>query len=179
MDESRPVASWLSHGEVGLRAPALADLDVRDRWWIDEMPADRGEAERALRNREGIPWGGNPVLTFVVVLLGGGEVVGGMTLTRSAGRNGTLEIRVPGDNARRPALLADALAAVIPWAVGELGLMAVVLQTPEDDVALVDAARAAGMVQAVRRREHILRGEVRVDLLQFERVNVGWGRYAG
>ncbi len=38
---------------------------------------------------------------------------------------------------------------------------------------------AAGMVEAVRWREHVLRGEKRIDLLQFERVNVEWGRYAG
>ncbi len=100
MDESRPVAAWLSHGTVGLRAPALADLDVRDRWWIGEVPADHGEAERALRNRESIPWGANPVLTFVIAMRDGGEVVGGVTLTRSAGRNGTLEVRVPEDDAR-------------------------------------------------------------------------------
>lgn len=179
MDESRPVAGWLSHGSVGLRAPVLSDLGVRDRWWIGEVPADRAEAERSLRNRERIPWGGNPVLTFVIALLEGGEIVGGLTLTRSAGRNGLLEIRVPEDDSGRRKTLADTLAAVVPWAVGELGLMTVVLQTPEDDSAVVDAALASGMIEAVRRREHVVRGDERVDLLQFERVNTEWGRYAG
>lgn len=55
MDANRPLAPWLMHGAIGLRAPALADLDVRDRWWVGEVPADHAEAERALRNREAIP----------------------------------------------------------------------------------------------------------------------------
>lgn len=179
MDGPRPVAEWLSRGSVGLRAPALADLDVRDRWWIGEMPTGPADAEQALRSREAIPWGGNPVLTLVIALRDGGEVAGGVRLTRSAGRTGTLEIRVPDDAPGRGLILADALAAVVPWAVGELGLMTVGLQTPEDDVALVNAARSAGLVEVVRRREHLVRGDRRVDLLQLERVNMEWGRYAG
>lgn len=109
----------------------------------------------------------------------GDEVVGGIALTRFAGRTGTLDVRVPEGDAGRGEILADALAAVVPWAIGEVGLMAVVLQTPGDDVALVDAALATGMVEAARRREHVVRAGGRVDLLQLERVNTEWGRYAG
>ncbi|HWV35032.1 MAG TPA: hypothetical protein VNZ55_05320, partial [Thermomicrobiales bacterium] len=76
----------------------------------------------------------------------------------------------------RQELAEDVLALVVPWALGELGLMAVSIRIPEDDVSLTGAAVAAGMREAVRLRKAVRRPGERVDLLIFERVNPDWGR---
>lgn len=178
MDPLLHPAPWLSNERIGLRAPLLGDVPVADRWDVDASGRDLDAAERELRRRESIPWGGNPVLELVVVDRSSGEIVGGVRVTRVANRTSRVEVRVP-EGAGRAGILADVLGLVLPWLLGELGLMTVVLETPEDDKALVVAAKEAGMTEAVRRREHVRRAEGRVDLLQLERVNREWGRYAG
>lgn len=164
---------------VGLRAPLLDDVEHADRWYIGEDAGDEGAVRRALQKRESIPWGGNPVITLVMIDLITGEIAGGVMVTRSANRTCRLDVLVPGDARDRAGTLRESLLLVVPWLLDEVGLMTVVIDTPADDDALIGAAKAAGLVEAVRRRSHVLRPRARVDLLQLERVNKEWGRYAG
>lgn len=172
-------APWLMGERIGLRAPLLDDAAVADRWYIGEDAGDEGAVRRGLQKRESIPWGGNPVITLVIIDLASREIAGGVMATRSGNRTCRLEVRVPGSPVDRAVTLREALALVVPWLLHEVGLMTVVLDTPADDEALVRAAEAAGMVEAVRRREHVVRPRGRVDLLQLEGVNMEWGRHAG
>lgn len=179
MDPILEPAPWLMGERVGLRAPLLDDAEHADRWYIGEDAADEGAVRRALQKRESIPWGGNPVITLVIMDLASREIAGGVMATRSANRTCRLEVRVPGDGVDRSCTMREALALVVPWLLHEVGLMTVVLDTPDDDEVLIEAAEAAGMVVAVRRREHVVRPHGRVDLLQLERVNREWGHHAG
>jgi RimJ/RimL family protein N-acetyltransferase len=172
-------APWLANDRIGLRAPELADVPHADRWFIGDGPADGASVERQLRRRESIPWGGNPVLTLVAIDLRTGHIAGGIMATRSANRVAALQAHVPPGDPDRGTILRDILTLAVPWLLYEVGLMTAVLDTPADDSGMVEAALQAGMVEAVRRREHILRPGGRVDLLQLERVNRMWGQYAG
>lgn len=172
-------ARWLATDRVGLRAPELPDTDHADAWYIGERDPDPGSLERELRRRESIPWGGNPVITLVAVDLRDKRIAGGVVATRSANRMADVRVHVPNADPDRDLLLRDILGLAVPWLLHEVGLLTVVLGTPADDTGLVDAALAAGMVEAVRRREHVVRPGGRVDLLQLERVNWKWGGYAG
>lgn len=118
------------------------------------------------------------MILLVAIDLASGDFAGGIRITRSNNRTGTLALTVPDDPARGD-ILAGILGLVVPWLIREIGLMSVVLDAPADDSEMIRAAGAAGMVEAVRRREHLVRPTGRVDLLQFERVNLGWGQYAG
>jgi RimJ/RimL family protein N-acetyltransferase len=172
-------APWLATNRIGLRAPELADVTDAERWFIGDRPADGTSVERQLRRRESIPWGGNPVLTLVAIDLRTGRIAGGIMATRSSNRVAALHVQVPPGDPDRELILRDILALTVPWLLHEVGLMTVVLGTPADDTGMVEAALQAGMVEAVRRREHILRPGGRMDLLQLERVNRTWGHYAG
>lgn len=171
-------APWLTGEHVGLRAPLLDDVEHAERWYIGEDVTDEATVRRALENRESIPWGGNPVITLVILDLESREITGGVMATRSANRVCRLELNVPDMRGGREATLRETLALVVPWLLDEVGVMSVVIETPADDGEMIRAAEAAGMVEAVRRREHLVRPTGRVDVLQMERVNLDWGRYA-
>jgi RimJ/RimL family protein N-acetyltransferase len=171
-------AIYLSNKRLGLRAPQLSDADRASRWY-DFAGDNVRDVVQELRRQESIPWGGNPVILLVAVDLASGEIAGGIRITRSNNRTSTLAITVPDDGADRDEILAGILGLVVPWLMEEVGLMSVVLEAPADDAGMIDAAVAAGMVEAVRRREHLVRPGWRVDLLQLERVNLEWGTYAG
>lgn len=172
-------AAWLSDDRVGMRAPLLEDAAHAATWFIGEDLTDLGAVRRALRKRESIPWGRNPVITLVVTMLATGRIAGGVMATRSSSGTCALEVRVPASDPARADTLHRVLALVVPWLVDEVGVRSLVLDTPADDEAMLAAARDAGMVVAVRRRQHLLRPQGRVDQLQLERVNGEWGRYAG
>jgi hypothetical protein len=170
---------YLQTERIGLRAALLSDAVDVDIWHPQPEPLSVEGAAQLLKAGERIPWGGNPVIRLMAVRPGSGEVVAGVVITRSANRTSTIELSCPHADPNRPAILRDMLGLLLPWLLDELGLMTVVIETPEDDEALLEAATAAGMTIAVRRREHILRPADRVDLLQMERVNLDWGRYDG
>lgn len=172
-------ASWLSNERVGLRAPVRDDVRHAATWFIGEDATDPATAERALRRRESIPWGGNPVITLVAIDLATGRIAGGVMATRSSSGSCTLEVRVVASDPARAELLRGILRLVVPWLVDEVGVRTLVLGTPADDAAMLAAAGEAGMTEAVRLREHLDRPGGRVDFLQLERVNAGWGRHAG
>jgi RimJ/RimL family protein N-acetyltransferase len=171
-------APYLSNDRLGLRGPLIEDAAQAQRWF-QSGGGDVEETIRELRRLESIPWGGNPVILLVAMDLPSGEIAGGVRIVRSANRTGTLALTVPDMHPRRGDIVADILGLVVPWLVGEIGLMSVVLDAPSDDTGMIRAAEDAGMVEAVRRREHLARPAGRVDLLQFQRVNAEWGRYAG
>jgi RimJ/RimL family protein N-acetyltransferase len=172
------VAAYLSDGVIGLRTPVVDDAVFAHRWYDGPAEHGRDEVEAELRRQESIPWGGNPVLRLIAVDLSAGESVAGVTVTRSSNRTSRLLVRCP-EGSGRAGLLERILAMVVEWLIQEVGLMTVVMQADADDTALIKAAESAGMRTAVRRREHLRRDGHRVDLLDLERVNLEWGRYAG
>lgn len=172
-------APWLSDGQVGLRAPLVDDVRHAERWYIGGDEADLRAVRRALQRRESIPWGRNPVITLVIIDLRSGQIAGGVMATRSPTGPCSLEVKVLEDGPERADVLRGVLALVVPWLVDEVGVRTVVIDSAADDAALLGAATDAGMVEAVRRREHVVRPHGRVDLLQLERVNEEWGRHAG
>jgi hypothetical protein len=179
MSAAFPSAVFLRNQRLGLRAPLVSDAVDVDIWHPRPDTLSVDAAAQILNKGERIPWGGNPVIRLMAVRPGSGDMVAGAVVTRSANRTSTLVITCPDADPDRPAILLDLLGLLVPWLLQELGVMTVVLDTPEDDVAMVGAASAAGMRIVVRRREHILRPTGRVDRLQMERVNLDWGHYDG
>ena len=169
-------APWLTGAHLGLRAPLLADADHAARWWPGDEADDPEAVRSALRARETIPWGKNPVITLVAIDLASGEICGGVQATRSSSGTCAVEVMAPEHDAD---VLREMLQLVVPWLAEEVGVRSVLLEAAADDAALLAAAGVAGMVEAVRRREHLVRPGGRVDLLQLERVNREWGRHAG
>lgn len=176
---SWPVAIYLRDDRYGLRAPVPADAEIAGAWHEGAFPISAEAARAMLLAQETVPWGGNPTIRLIAAELGSGAVVGGALLERQDNRVGKLRITAGGpDRAGEAAqrLRAALLRLLVPWAMGELNMMVVVIDVPADETIVIDAARALGLDEAVRLREHIARPVGRVDLLTLERVNRRWGR---
>jgi hypothetical protein len=178
MENRVPVtAAWLSDEVIGLRAPLIDDAGEAERWY--EGPSgSREDVEIELRRQERIPWGRNPTIRLIAVELATGSILAGVVVDRSANRTGRLTVTCL-DGEERATVLSRIFSLLLQWLFDEVGLMTAVLRVPADDAAMIRAAEAAGMRVAVRLREHIRRKGCRVDLLELERVNMDWGRYAG
>jgi len=171
-----PPAVWLRGDLVGLRAAVRSDAGEADAWYEGGPPLTPDQAEGLLIASERIPWGNNPNLRLMIVSLPDGGVVGGLMVYRSQGRTSRLELTMGRPVANLAAMEREVLGSVVPWLLDEVGLMTVKIRIPADALSLIDAAKQAGMRQAVRLREFVARGQERVDLLMFEKVNPDWGR---
>lgn len=178
MDSRVPVtAAWLSDEVIGLRAPLIEDAAEAERWY-EERSVSGEDVENELRRQERIPWGRNPTIRLVAVELATGAILAGVVVERSANRTCRLTVTCI-DGEERVTVLDHIFSLLVPWLFDEVGLMTAVLRVPADDAAMIRAAEAAGMRVAVRLRQQIRREGGRVDLLELERVNIDWGRYAG
>jgi hypothetical protein len=174
-----PVAAYLRDGTYGLRAPVLEDADCAVAWYEGAFPTSSETARELLIGQETIPWGMNPTIRLMVVDLASGEVVGGALVERQNDRVGKLAITAGGPDRAgegEQRLRVAVLRLLVPWVMGELNLMVAVIDVPADEEILIEAARELGLLEVVRRREHIARPSGRVDLLTLERVNRRWGR---
>lgn len=177
--EAWPVAVYLNDGRYGLRAPAPEDAAHAGAWYEGAFPISTEVAEKLLAESETIPWGNNPTIRLVVVDLETDAVAGGALVERQDNRMGKLVVTAggperAGEGAQR--LRAAVLRMLVPWVMGELGLMTAVIDVPVDETIVIDAARDLGMVEVARLREHIARPSKRIDLLMLERVDREWGR---
>lgn len=173
---SLPPAVWLRGDLIGLRAPVRSDAGEVDAWYAGDPPLTPDAAEALLVAGERIPWGNNPVVRLMIVGLVEGSVLGSVVVYRSQSRTSRVELVLGSRIEDRGEIQHEVLELVVPWLLGELGLMTVKIRIPADDTSLIAAAGQAGMRQAVRLREAIARPTGRVDLLMFERVNPQWGR---
>jgi RimJ/RimL family protein N-acetyltransferase len=182
MSETRaswPVATWLRGDRYGLRAPVPADAECAIAWYEGAFPIAAATARELLTAQETIPWGANPTIRLMVVVLVTDEVVGGVLVERQDDRVGKLQIVAGGPHGGDEAgqqLRAAVLRLLMPWVMGELNMMVAVIDVPADETILIDAARELGLVEVVRLREQVARPGGRVDLLSLERVNRQWGR---
>lgn len=175
-----PVAVWLTGRVVGLRAPVRADAGEVNAWYDGMPPITPDDAEQMLVSEERVPWGNNPVLRLMILRLGTDHVIGSVVLRRRQGRTSRLEIVLNGIHDEECAPVEhDVLCVVVPWIVGELGMMTVTMRVAADDRTVIEAAESAGMREVVRFREAIVRPEGRVDMLILERFARAWGRPAG
>lgn len=173
---SLPPAVWLRGDLVGLRAAVRSDAGEADAWYGGERPLTPDAAEALLVLGERVPWGNNPVLRLMIVALVEGTVLGAVVIYRTQDRTSRVELTIGANVDIRAEIEREVLGLVVPWLLGEVGLMTVKMRIAADDLSLISAAEQAGMRQAVRLRESILRPTGRVDLLMFERVNQEWGR---
>ena len=65
----------------------------------------------------------------------------------------------------------EALRLVVPWLRDEVEMMTVTASIPADELALIAAAEAMGMVRQARLREHVVRPGGRVDLVLYQALN--------
>jgi hypothetical protein len=178
-DEAWSVAIYLQDGQYGLRAAVPDDAECAVMWHDQLYPVTPEAARELLTGEETVAWGMNPVIRLMVVDLVTGDVVGGAVVEREDNRIGKICITVGGadrDTVAAQRLRADVLCLLVPWVMGELDMMTTVIDVPDDETILIDAARELGMTEAVRLREHVLRPAGRVDLLMLELVNRAWGR---
>lgn len=180
METGAPIlAPWLTGSRVGLRAPVLEDAAAIAAWCDDTPLPLPGAAEEMLAREERVPWGKNPAARLMIVSLQDHSVQGSVVIERTQGRTSRISLVVGGRGIDRPAVQHEVLGIVVPWLLGEMGLMTVTMRIPADDTALLAAADAAGLREAVRLREFVRRESGRVDMLIVERVNEAWGRRAG
>ncbi len=78
-----------------------------------------------------------------------------------------------------PALKADAIATVMPWAIDENKRAVAVLELGADEAAAIAAATRIGMRQSARFREALLRQGQRIDQVMFEYLNAAWVKKLG
>ena len=175
-DQGSITATFLSDEMIGLRASLVSDA-AHARWWHEGQGESVEEIEEELRRSESIPWGGNPSIRLIAVDRTAGNILAGVVVARSGNRTSRLTVTCP-EGEERGRILKRVFALVLPWLFEEVGLMTGVLRVAADDRVMIDAAESAGMRLAVQLREHIRREHGRVDLLELERVNMDWGRYA-
>lgn len=180
MDSGTPVlAPWLTGPRIGLRAPVREDAGDVAAWCGDTPLPLPDAAEEMLVREERVPWGKNPAARLMIVAVGDGSVVGSIIIERTMNRTSQVSLFIGGRNVDTASIQRDVVGLVVPWLLGEIGLMTVKMRIPADETSLIEAVEAAGLREAVRLREFLRRDTGRVDMLIFERVNDGWGHRVG
>ncbi len=161
---------YLTGDRVYLRPMLPGDAEHATAWFESPFPINSTRAAEVLKEVHTRAWGEADPLHLAVVRLAGETIVGGTRVSGHSGRHGRVRIHaapwLPADEAG--VLRAEILGLVVPWLRDELELMTVTVDVAADETASLAAATSLGMVLGVRLREHVLRAEGRVDLIQFQ-----------
>ena len=169
--------AWLTSERYHLRPLTASDAGESARWFPGPFPVGPAAADQWLReHHRWSPWDDPPgTILAVVDHIGSGreEIVGSVRMSRLRGRAADVSIHVAPalDATIGDGIAAAALALVIPWAMGELELMAVTVAVAADRSRTIAAAERCGMIATTRLRQHIARPAGRVDLLWYQALN--------
>ncbi|HEV2529294.1 MAG TPA: GNAT family protein [Thermomicrobiales bacterium] len=169
--------AWLTSDRYHLRPLLASDAADSSRWFPGPYPVGPAAAARWLEEQHRwSPWDDPPGTILAIVdhgAVGREQVVGSVRLSRLRGRASDVTIHVfqaLGDE-EQDRVAAAALGLVVPWATGELELMAVTVPVAADRPQSMAAAERCGMIPTTRLRQHVARPAGRVDLLWYQALN--------
>ncbi len=164
---------YLTGDRVYLRPLLAGDAEQASAWFESPFPINSTRAADFLKEAHTRAWGEADPLYLAVVRLADETIVAGTRVSGHSGRLGRARVHTAPWLSREEAeaLSAEILGLIVPWLRDELELMTVTIDIAADEPASVAAATALGMVLGVRLREHVVRPDGRVDLLQFQALN--------